>query len=408
MPIIFKECSEWLLVSDPVAVLEKLASATGIKDFLKESPVKMMSMEFAKSDRPAAVREKDVARLITAIEEIQAEDWIKRLSDSIIETLIIQDDEFDEMHCDIFAETLKQDTERQDSQITLFRNFVQDLGLSRVRLNVSFAIMKSLADQVEKSDNSNSHDFAQYVQRVSQLFDCFGVPESIHALQINLSGDYGLDADFSFSQQLVKSTFYNCLPVWSESNAQIIESHGTDTLSRCASIIREVSYRFRVNGKDPQHNMQHAFDARLLRLHKALIDSRASELSPYSLRKNLSEVIFLWLALNPAIAPPDIAHEAEQLNDRLSKQGKAGIIQLLSNLRAWSPLAEVLKKTLINVLRKDSRVIITRAQKSIDDLFLVVQKGVVDWPSIERSKGKSRDPLVRGPVEEPPKVFVLS
>jgi hypothetical protein len=384
-----------ILIPDSVAALEKLANITQIKDFLKESPVQMMSMEFAKSDRSAVVREKDVARIISAIEEIQAEDWLKRMSDSIIETQTSQDDEFDEIHGDMLVETLKQDAEKHDSQITRFLNFLEDEALSRVRLKVSFAIMESLAVQVEKNDKTNAQDFAHYVQRVSQLFDCFGAPESSHSLQINLSGAYKLDADFSIAQQLVKSTFYNCLPVWSESNTQIFESHSTDTLSRGVSIIREVSYRFRVNGKNPQHDMQHSFDARLTRLHKELIDSPASELSAYRLRKNLSEVVFLWLALNPAIAPSDVVHEAKQLTDRLSEQGRAGILQLLSELKAWSPLVRKLSTTLIDLLRKDSRNVISRAQKSIDDLFLVVQQSVVDWSAIERTRGKSRDPLVK-------------
>lgn len=390
-----------ILVSDPIVALENLSKITEIKDFLKESPVQMMSMEFAKSDRPAAVREKDVARIISAIEEIQAEDWLKRMSDSIIETQISQDDEFDEIHSEMLVETLKQDAEKHDSQITRFLNFLEDEALSRVRLKVSFAIMESLAAQVEKKDQANYQHFAQYVQRVSQLFDCFGAPESSHSLQIKLSGDYKLDADFSISQQLVKSTFYNCLPVWSEPNTQIFESHSTNTLSRGVSIIREVSYRFRVNGKDPQHDMQHSFDARLIRLHKELIDNPASELSPYGLRKNLSEVVFLWLALNPAIAPSDIVHEAKELTDRLSEQGRVGIVQLLSELRSWSPHVKKLSATLIDTLRANSRNVITRAQKSIDDLFLVVQQSVVDWSSIERTRGKSRDPLVKAADGDP-------
>jgi len=393
--------SDNILVADPLAALQNLANKLDLKSFIKEHPVQMMAMEFAKSERPSSVREKDVARVISATEEIQAEDWLKRISDSIIEVQSNQDDEFDEIQRDKLIETLKQDFDKHDSQITRFMNFLEDEALSRVRLIIGFAIMESLAAQVDRSEHVGNQRFCSYVRRVNKLFDYFGAPESIHSLQINLSKDYRLDADFSMSSELVKTGFYNCLPVWSECNTQLFESHSVDALSRGVSVVRDVSYRFKVNGKDPKNEMIPAFNARLDRLRKVLVTDPINEVSPYALRKGLSETVFLWLALNPNINPADLLAEAQQLTNRLGTQGRDGVVGLLNDLVQWSQNVKALSTTLINVLRTKSNNAVTRAQKKIDDLYLVVQQSAVDWSSIDRSRGKARDPLVKPMDGEP-------
>jgi hypothetical protein len=393
-----------ILVSDPTVALQDLANMTGIKDFLKEAPVQMVAMEFAKSERLASAREKDIARVLSATEEIQAENWLKRMSDSISEIQFSQDDEFDNIQRDKLIETLKQDFDKRDSQITRFLNFLEDEALSRVRLKVSFAIMESLAAQIAKSDDANAQRFVHYVQRVTQLFEYFVVPESRHSLQLNLSSDYGMDVDFSIAQELVKATFYNCLPVWSESNTQLFESRSANTLSEGVSVIREVSYRFRVNGKDSRNDMLPAFDARLKRLREMLIEHPGNEQSPFISRRSITEVVFLWLILNPTIDSSDLLVEAKQLTDRLNAEGKEGISKLLNDLLLWSPAVKGLSTTLINLLRTHSRNVIAHAQKSIDGLFLVVQQGVVDCSSIERTRGKASDPLVKPAAGESEKV----
>ena len=393
-----------ILVSDPTGALQDLANMTGIKDFLKEVPVQMVAIEFAKPERLASIRDKDIARVLSATEEIQAENWLKRMSDNIIEMQSSQDDEFCEIQRDKLIETLKQDFDKQDSQITRFLNFLEDEALARVRLKVSFAIMESLAAQVAKSDHANSRRFVHYVRRVTQLFEFFGTPESPHALQLNLSSDYGIDMDFSISQELVKATFYNCLPVWAEWNTQLFESRSADILSKGVSVIRDVSYRFRVNGKDPRNDRLPAFDARLKRLREMLIEHPSSELSPFISRRSLSEVVFLWLILNPTINSSDLFAEAKQLTERLNVEGKSGVSRLLDDLLTWSPAVKGISTTLISLLRTKSRNVIDHAQKSIDDLFLVVQQGVVDGSSIERSRGKASEPLVKPVAGESEKV----
>ena len=385
-----------ILVADPEAALKRLADETGLKDFLNEMPAQMVSIEFAKADRPASQRDRDVARVFSAAEEIQAEDWLERMSTSMADTQALRDDEFDDIQRDKLTETLRQDFDKSDSQVTRFLNFLEDEALARVRLAVSFAIMQGLATQATKSKDAGEQAFEDYVQRVLALFNLYGSPETKHAWHFDLSRDFGLAADFSASTELVKAMFYNCLPVWAEWNTQLFESRRIDPASRGVSVVREVSYRFRVNGKDPRNESKHAFDSRLERLEQVLgSDDGDSRQNQYRVRRSIIEVAFLWLILNPNIATDNIQAEADALTARLKTMGKAGILQLLSDLSAWSSRVKGLSKTLVDLLRNKSRNILAHAQRSVDDLYLVVQQGVVDWAAIERSRGKVRDPLIK-------------
>jgi hypothetical protein len=385
-----------VLVGDPEAALKQLADDVGLKDFLQELPAQMVSIEFAKTDRPASQRDKDVARVFSAEEEIQAEDWLERMSSSIADTQAQRDDEFDEIQRDKLTETLRQDFDKSDSQVTRFLNFLEDEALARIRLAVSFAIMQGLATQAAKSNDAGETPFEDYVKRVLALFDLFGSPETRHSWNFDLSRDYGLAADFTASTELVKALFYNCLPVWAEWNTQLFESRRVDPGSRGVSVVREVSYRFRVNGKDPRNELKHAFDSRLERLQQVLgNDDGDARQSQYRVRRSITEAAFLWLVLNPDISTENMQAEAEALAARLKSQGRNGMLGVLADLSSWSPRVKGLSRTLVELLRTKTRNIIAHAQRAVEDLYLVVQQGVVDWAAIERSRGKVRDPLVK-------------
>lgn len=385
-----------ILVTETEAALKQLADEVGLKDFLQELPAQMVSIEFAKTDRPASQRDKDVARVFSAEEEIQAEDWLERMSSSIADTQAQRDDEFDEIQRDKLTETLRQDFDKSDSQVTRFLNFLEDEALARVRLAVSFAIMQGLANQAAKTGDGGEQAFADYVKRVLVLFGLYGAPETPHSWHLNVSRDYGLAADFTASAELVKALFYNCLPVWAEWNTQLFESRRVDPASRGVSVVREVSYRFRVNGKDPRNELKHAFDSRIERLQQVLgNDDGDARQSPYRVRRSVAEAAFLWLVLNPDITTVNLQAEAEALAVRLKNQGRAGMLGLLADLSSWSPRVKGLSRTLVDLLRTKTRSIIAHAQRAVEDLYLVVQQGVVDWAAIERSRGKVRDPLVK-------------
>ena len=61
--------------------LKRLADETGLKDFRKEMPAQMVSIEFAKADRPASQRDRDVARRCNEIRLAIDEQAISIVSD---------------------------------------------------------------------------------------------------------------------------------------------------------------------------------------------------------------------------------------------------------------------------------------------------------------------------------------
>lgn len=105
--------------------------------------------------------------------------------------------------------------------------------------------------------------------------------------------------------------------------------------------------------------------------------------------------MFLWLVLNPALDTGNLKTHAEELAARLRMHGRAGVETLLKELSGWSARVKGIGRTLIDLLRTKSRTVIAHAQRTVDDLYLVVQEGVVDWQAIERSRGKVREPLIK-------------
>jgi hypothetical protein len=390
-----------LLVQDPRAALTQLAAKVSLPDPLQPIPASVIPMEFVAGTRPAAMREHDLARVISAQEEIQAEDWLERLTDGMTRAQANRDEDFDQYRREKLAATLQQAADRPESQVAQFLNFLEDEALARVRLAVGFAIMRALAETaaIAHAGTARPQDaacLAGYVARVSALFALYGAPESGAAVSFDLSGAYDVDADFSFADWLVKSTFYGCLPVWPEGHTQLFESRSLDPTRRGVAVTREVTYRFRVNGMDPQ-TMKPAYSARLDRLRKVLRPGPADrQANAYRVRQALAQTVFLWLALNPAVRPEEMQGAAEQLSTRLSEEGRLGIERLLADLTSWQRDVRVLSGVLTAVLRDKARVVISQAQRAVDDLYLVVQQSVLNWTVIQDSHGKPREPLVKG------------
>ena len=72
-----------LLVRDTRAAVANLAASVNLPDPLVTVPASLVGMQFAPQNRPATERQQDLGRLISAQEEIQADDWLERFSDGI-------------------------------------------------------------------------------------------------------------------------------------------------------------------------------------------------------------------------------------------------------------------------------------------------------------------------------------
>lgn len=384
-----------VLVGQAGEAIARLAREMGARDPAEELTAHLVPIEFAKPDRPASARERDVARVISVEEDVQAEDWLERMTAAIVSAQQCRDDEFDDVQRDKLVETLKQDARKNDSQVTRFLNFLEDSALARVRLQVGFAIMEALAAQVTDG-NSDQCAFADFVQRVLVLYNLYGAPEATEILELDLSRDYGLNAQFVVSDEFQKAMFYNCLPLWAEWNAQLFESRRVDPDKGGTTVAREVSYRFRVNGEDPRNERLHAFDSRLVRQRQALLgEEDPVVLGRFRLQRKLAEVVFLGLALNPQVSSRTVRAEAQQLVQRLHTEGKEGVASVLKEMEGWSRHVIGLSRVLVGLLQSKTRNVVAHAQRAVSDLYVVVQQDIVDWAAIERGRGRVSDPLVR-------------
>ncbi|HEY6925685.1 MAG TPA: hypothetical protein VI653_19550, partial [Steroidobacteraceae bacterium] len=350
-----------LMVPQAAEALATLAKRTQAPDPFRELMARLVPIEFADSQRPASVRESDVARLISVEERVQADDWLKRLTEAIVARQSRRDDEFDVVQREMLVGTLQQDARRADSQVTRFLGFLEEEALSRVRLQVSFAIMDALSAQIN-ADDEQQRVFRDFVGRVLSLFSLFAGPAAEYGLQLDVSRDYGLNAAFNISERLLEAGFYRCLPVWAEWNAQLFESRSFDAQAGGTRVVREVSYRFRINGRDPRSGQPHAFDSRLQRLRWVLLAKGEDAVwSRSRLQRALTEVAFLWLVINPELSSLDLQHAAPCLMERLRVGGAGVVADLLDELQAWSQRVIGLGRTLVELLQTRSKAVLAHA-----------------------------------------------
>ncbi len=374
-----------LVIGDVQAALMPLWTETKLPDLAKPFNSKIIGIEFDKSE--PRKQNKWVARLISATEEIQNDEkWVVRLAKSIGAVMARDDDEFDETEKLRLIAAFEEDYEKPNSQLNRFLNFLEDEALSRVRLRVTFAIMDAMAKQATQNTPENAK-LKAYVLSVLALFDEFVAPEAPQTLSANMSNLYGTGFDFSLTDEMMKSMFYDCLPVWAEWNTQISE----DRTSYQGYIKRNVSYRFRVNGKDPQNENKTSFESRLERIERTLDPGFKHSMSQR--KRRLAELVFLWLVFNPK-PEKDVIQLANLLSERLKNAKYPDLQKLIAQLKGWHDEVKATSKALVAILKKtDKAVLLT--QREAKDIYVVVQKNIVEWGAITDG-GKIQNPLKSG------------
>jgi len=370
-----------LVTLDSKSKFQRLFQETSASDFTKPSLVKITRMGFSEEGIP-------LAKLFSAMEEVQAENWLEKLLEGIIAVQSEEDEEFDEIEKEKLIQTLHQDNERQDSQITRFFQFLKDEVLSRVRLEVSFSIMGSLAEKL-KGAKGIDKDFREYVSKTIQLTRWYGPASIEDTLHFSLSWQYGAQADFSVGDELVKSLFYRCLPVWSEASAQLFENESSK-----GSLSREVSYRFRTNGRDPRSEKLSAFASRIAKIEEELLEAKPEGYTSHRLRRMLMEVWFLYLVISPDISLENLRSSTKDLIGEMNKGGKPKIEDLLRKLKGFDQRVTSFRGVLSRLLKRDMSGVLLNVKRNVENLYIVVQRGIVNSAEIERKGSRPKNPLV--------------
>jgi len=184
--------------------------------------------------------------------------------------------------------------------------------------------------------------------------------------------------------------FYNCLSVWPEWSAQLFETRAKSDMG--FRTVREVSYRFRVNGRSPLTG-ESAFDSRLEML-RGHLDPEKPLISrlPWS----LAQLVFLHLALPfEDETDVDLVAEAERIAAELKHDPTTAINALIESLGARSSVMRKLADELVRMMKEKSRRIVEATAKRIDQFTVSVHRDVVNWDAVASMASSKTDILVR-------------
>jgi hypothetical protein len=341
----------------------------------------MVPVAFASTDRRFDERNKDIGRVLTAIETVDGKDSLESLLKGIANQM--RKDGLD----DEVEDTLAAIRARRNLPGSLTREFVdflEDEALARVRLQVTMRLMSAIAKQ------SESEAMRQYVDRVLQCFELFGGAEG-DSLPLDASSVYGQANNSDFAEHLRKALFYTCLSVWAQWSVQLFETRTEP--SQGFATVREVSYRFRVNGNNPMTGKS-AFETRLDKLYDRLL----REPSPDKMvRRDIAELLFLYLVLperRQGLPAFDLLGRAKAIATELKSSPVATLKKLHTELVARASVFDHLAEELVDVLKSRSNKVVTLAGGTADSFTVSIHRGIVDWEAVA-SMTPSTEVLVR-------------
>lgn len=363
-------------------VLKVLAQSINESKPFAPSAARLVPIGFASNERRTDERSKDIGRVFTALETVDGRDGLELLLQGIANKL-----RKDEMEADEISETLsaiRAQRNRPGSQIREFLNFLEDEALARVRLQVTMRLMDALAAQSAKPG------FKAYVARVRECYEYFGSVKGI-AFPLDVSTVFGQANVSDLAENLQKALFYTCLPVWAQGSAQLFETHTEPTQG--FATVREVSYRFRVNGNNPQTGKS-AFESRLARLYDKLLSAPGPDIFA---RKDIAELVFLYLSIPDSLEAPsplDIKGEATRLAENLKKDPVGTLSSLHATLVARVKALDGIAGELIDLLKSKSNKVVSLTNNGVDRFTVSLHHKIVDWAAVDSVSPKT-DILVK-------------
>jgi hypothetical protein len=362
---------------------------TSVGERMPELPTTatMVPIQFAAPGRKAEERTKDVARVLSAIETIDGRDWLEVLLNGISKKL--RKDGQDEDYIEEVVAAIQAQRTRPGSQVRQLLDFLDDEALSRVRLQVTMRLMEAVAAQSSRSG------LQSYVRRVRECFDKFAGIKA-ESLPLDVSSSYGMNNNSDFGDHLRKALFYTCLPAWAEWSVQLFETRTEPT--RGFATVREVSYRFRVNGQNPQTGKS-AFESRLDRIYERTLATPSAE---QNVKKAVAELIFLYLVVPKSMDDTDeldLYATAVSIAAELKLNPVKTLSILHDRLTLRAKAMEELADELVSVLKK-TRNLVDTVNRRVDKFTVALGRGIVNWEAVEALTSPKTNILVepeRGP-----------
>ncbi len=385
-----------LLLDQPLQNLQQLAKKTGTNFQNQPQTANLVPIAFPDAEANINISNKPVAKVISAREQIDAEDYFERMCSAVKE--YVQDQlDWNEDDIEAAIDSLRAERDRADSQLTRFLNFLDNEALARVRQTITLRIMQAIA-QYSVTNNQPKHQLlVEYVNRITNLL--------ASATEIGYSADFtanfGVAAEFELSEYFNKATFYYCLPVWPEWETQIFEEKTRNQQATNYGVVREVSYRFRINGNNPEKNKS-SFLARLEQIESELIsDDETLPQRPWTVCRRLAELIFLRIIIphenEEKLSAESLPNFVQEILTHLKTGGKTAIKQVIEQLRERDSSMKTIAADLIEVLQTKSQKIIGQVQKQSSQQFICVKRSIIEWSRLEGAEAGVRDLLKSSP-----------
>lgn len=355
------------------SALQLIANTVDERQPFVPTSAALVPVVFASNDRYADERSNDIGKVLTAIETVEAKDRLEKLCDGIAEKMRREDADDEDIE-----ETVREIMNRRNrpgDQIRAFLEFLDDQALARVRLQVTMGLMDALAAQ------SNKAGFKAYVSRVRECFEKFASVKG-NAVMLDPSLAYGQDNVSDLGEHLRKALFYSCLPVWAEGSAQLFETRTE------AGTQREVSYRFRVNGNNPQTG-QPAFVSRMDRLRERLFNGE--EARSY-VRWDIAELVFLYLVVPNSLDIPtmvDVEVEARRIEEQLKTDPSGTLFALYSSLAERETTMRAIAGELVDLLRNKTNKFVSRTNQMADRFTVSVHRGILNAEALDSLTSKT-------------------
>ena len=326
-------------------------------------------------------RHSEVARVMAALEEVDGV-RARHIADFMAAVRsLLQRNGFSDRDIDAALHHHTEQAQEPGTQLARFFDFLEGEALARIRIEVGCRMMESLADEAaarRATDPTGGLALLEiYVRRALDLWDVLKATDSSE-VTLNLSGVYGENGDVSLQTEAVTAGFAGCLPVWPAWETQLFEDDqpGAESL-----VVRELSYRFRVNGREPLSGNS-AFAARLDRFAQ---DWLLAE-EPQRVRRSLVELVFLGAVVPRArdddAQPGAALATARKLIEQLEQEGRPGIAAVIEDLRGRERIMDKIRGALIGLLKSEGTAITRSTQGRTWDYQINVLRSLVDWQRI--------------------------
>lgn len=328
----------------------------------------------------------NVARVFYAQETINAQNWLDSFKKSVNSWMRKED--YDDEVIDDIVSSIEFQKENPNSQMASFVSFLDDMALSRVRLQVVMDLMSALAK------HSSDPLLTAYVDNVRSCYQLFA-GQAAKTVSIDVSQTYGSRTHIDLMSYFNNIYAYANLPVWAEPSVQLFENINEN--SQGFLTCRDVTYQFKVNGKAMQaEGDKTAFVNKIDKLKERLLVDNIDENDSYTF--DILELIFLSLVVPSEDSNKHISVE-EKLNHIqqgiIRESPKDYLKKLYDLLEQRSDTVDKIALALIGAIKSKSKQVISDLAKHNNKYILTIDKDIINSEAIESSDGEDNIEILK-------------